>query len=569
MSKIEAALEIPEVLSRIIGQADSKDQTVAARTSKAWNEAALNCIWRRLDSIVPLLKILSPLRRIPYPSMWELEHLPCEESWARFNHIAHRVRKLAHHDEQTIDGREHSHLAFNVFMDLASMGPKPLLPNLRELEWHVVRPDTPFSLVFLFLNPNLRQLSLEVDITDIPARSFNNLLQLLPTYTPLLTHLYLYTHVSARDIQTELARCVGRLRSLEVVGLPPNYHTDIVVNALAVAPALLEMRTGWLAAAPGTPEESRVEFQDGWFRTMERLDFEAPPGRAISLLSNQFRPQSLTRIRLTTGLISDNDQLERFLAVIATTIPNLTLLSLNMWSPHLPIPPALVFSTFRPILQCRKLTYFELGHNHPMQLDEGNILEMAEAWPELKDLTICEDPVIAPDTPPGLSLSVLPLFAEKFPALRELGLFLDGTPVPPFASPPVFRHLRELNVGTSRLEPKHATSVALYISDICHNAASVVKGKSAWHVSGVWDLEEDDTPYLTSSQAWAEVGKIVKSVHQHRLEKEKSRQQAVQRQARAMVTGMIEQIRNGGDNSTLEAKVKELEAALRTTLGEF
>lgn len=70
MSKIEAALEIPEVLSRIIGQADSKDQTVAARTSKAWNEAALNCIWRRLDSIVPLLKILSPLRRIPYPSMW-------------------------------------------------------------------------------------------------------------------------------------------------------------------------------------------------------------------------------------------------------------------------------------------------------------------------------------------------------------------------------------------------------------------------------------------------------------------------------------------------------------------
>ncbi|KAG8956790.1 hypothetical protein FRC04_000268 [Tulasnella sp. 424] len=454
-------------------------------------------------------------------------------------------------------------------MDLASMGPKPLLPNLRELEWHVVRPDTPFSLVFLFLNPNLRQLSLEVDITDIPARSFNNLLQLLPTYTPLLTHLYLYTHVSARDIQTELARCVGRLRSLEVVGLPPNYHTDIVVNALAVAPALLEMRTGWLAAAPGTPEESRVEFQDGWFRTMERLDFEAPPGRAISLLSNQFRPQSLTRIRLTTGLISDNDQLERFLTVIATTIPNLTLLSLNMWSPHLPIPPALVFSTFRPILQCRKLTYFELGHNHPMQLDEGNILEMAEAWPELKDLTICEDPVIAPDTPPGLSLSVLPLFAEKFPALRELGLFLDGTPVPPFASPPVFRHLRELNVGTSRLEPKHATSVALYISDICHNAASVVKGKSAWHVSGVWDLEEDDTPYLTSSQAWAEVGKIVKSVHQHRLEKEKSRQQAVQRQARAMVTGMIEQIRNGGDNSTLEAKVKELEAALRTTLGDF
>lgn len=70
MSKMEAALEIPEVLSRIIGQADPKDQTAAARASKVWSEAALNCIWRRLDSIVPLLKVLSPLRRIPYPSMW-------------------------------------------------------------------------------------------------------------------------------------------------------------------------------------------------------------------------------------------------------------------------------------------------------------------------------------------------------------------------------------------------------------------------------------------------------------------------------------------------------------------
>lgn len=67
---MDAALQIPEVLSTIVDHADSKTQTSAARASKLWSEAALNSLWRDLDSIMPLLKLLAPLRRIPYPSMW-------------------------------------------------------------------------------------------------------------------------------------------------------------------------------------------------------------------------------------------------------------------------------------------------------------------------------------------------------------------------------------------------------------------------------------------------------------------------------------------------------------------
>ena len=453
-------------------------------------------------------------------------------------------------------------------MDLAAMVPGmvPLLPNLRKLEWHIVRADSPFSLVFLFLSHNLRHLALEIDVTDVSPASFNHFLQHLPNRSPQLTHFNLYTQVVSRDIQTELSKCIKSLRSLKVVGLPPCYHTDVIVQALAVAPALVEMRTGWLAAQPPTPEESQVEFKEGWFRSVERVDLELSPLRAIPLITDPYRPRSLSRLRLTTGTLSDHDHLERFLSVVATTLPELKLLSLNLWGPHTPLPTAIPFNSFRPVLACRLIKTFEVGHNHPVQLDEADIGAMAEAWPNLAELTFCEDPVLTGNTSQGLSLSALPLFAEKFPALKELGLFLDGAPVPPFTAPPVFSNLIELNVGTSRLDSRHATANALYISDLCRNPVTIIKGKSAWHVSGVWDLEEDDTPYLSGSSAWADVGRTIKAVHTHRQEREKRRAEEAQRQATA-ITLAVQQLTKGVEtvqgSDTLEAKVKELEAALR------
>lgn len=449
------------------------------------------------------------------------------------------------------------------------MSPAPLLPNLRQLEWHIVRVDTPFSLVFLFLHSNLRHLSLEIDISDIAAASFNNILQHLPSRTPNLTHFNLYTHVAVRDIQHELARCITRLKSLRVIGLPPSYHTDVVVNALATAPHLVEMRSGWLAAAPPTPEESQVEFHEGWFRNMERLDFEASPLRAVQLISNQYRPQNLTRLRLTTGAVTDLDSLERFLATVASTLPKLTLLSLNMWAPHTPTPPPLQWNIFRPLFACHEIDTFELGYNHPFMLTEAQIAEMAVAWPKLEDLTLCEDPVINNDGTTGMSLAILPVLAESFPNLQELGMYFEATPVPPFSGPPPFKKLRQLNVGTSTVELRHATSVALYISDLCQLPVRIIKGKSAWHVSGVWELEEDDSLYLTSNTAWGEVDKAVKSIYHHRQEREKARAAAAERRAQA-IHGVVAQIQRAGradGNCLLEEKVKELEAALQVEYG--
>ncbi|KAG9006632.1 hypothetical protein FRB94_000558 [Tulasnella sp. JGI-2019a] len=562
---MEVAVMIPEIIGSIIQLADSRTQCSTARINKRWSEAALDSIWRCLNSIVPLLKLLGPMRRVPYPSMFEFEHLPSAEGWARFWRIAPRVRTLTHHDEQTIDGRELSHLSSFVFVDLAAMHSGPLLPNLRELEWHVIRMDTPFSLLFLFLGPHLRKLSLEIDINDVSPSSFSHLFRHLTTWTPLLTHFSLYSNVPATAVQDDLAYMIKSLRSLEVAGLPPYHHTVTIIEALAVAPALKEVRTGWLAAPPN-PEDTHAEFKEGWFRTLERMDLEISPQRAIQLLRSDFRPQTLTRLRLTYSISNDADQLERFLTAVASSIPNLTLMSLNLWCPHIPLPPALVFDTFRPLLACRQITYFELGHNQPLQLEECHIEELAIAWPKLEEFMVCEDPVVTPDGPKGLPLKLLPLFAQKFPELQVLALYLDGTPHRPEVPAVSFQHLFELNVGTSKLEGKHAMTVALYLSDLCRLPITVIKGKSAWHVTGVWDLEEDDSMYISSGSAWSEVGRAIKSIHSHQKRKEKSRRRQSQTTTAALTDGERELLAKlQAKSNDLEAKVKQLEAALENS----
>lgn len=49
---------LPEIIGSIIQMADSRTQCCTARLNKRWSEAALDSIWRCLNSIVPLLRLL-------------------------------------------------------------------------------------------------------------------------------------------------------------------------------------------------------------------------------------------------------------------------------------------------------------------------------------------------------------------------------------------------------------------------------------------------------------------------------------------------------------------------------
>lgn len=54
-------LAVHEIISKIIQNCRPRDQAVAARVSRFWCDVALDWVWRDIESILPLLRLLAPL----------------------------------------------------------------------------------------------------------------------------------------------------------------------------------------------------------------------------------------------------------------------------------------------------------------------------------------------------------------------------------------------------------------------------------------------------------------------------------------------------------------------------
>lgn len=64
-----AALQIPEIFKEVKLMSDRTECAVAARVSRAWSPVALDVLWRELDSIYPVLELISPLKLNGYKEL--------------------------------------------------------------------------------------------------------------------------------------------------------------------------------------------------------------------------------------------------------------------------------------------------------------------------------------------------------------------------------------------------------------------------------------------------------------------------------------------------------------------
>ncbi|KAG8955282.1 hypothetical protein FRC00_005457 [Tulasnella sp. 408] len=58
------ALAIPEILISVLSLCEKADLGRAALTSRKWSPVALDYLWKELNSIVPLLVLIRPLRLV-------------------------------------------------------------------------------------------------------------------------------------------------------------------------------------------------------------------------------------------------------------------------------------------------------------------------------------------------------------------------------------------------------------------------------------------------------------------------------------------------------------------------
>lgn len=56
-----SAAFIPEILTNILSTMETGDLYSTAFVSLTWSELSLNELWKKMDSVLPLLKVLAPM----------------------------------------------------------------------------------------------------------------------------------------------------------------------------------------------------------------------------------------------------------------------------------------------------------------------------------------------------------------------------------------------------------------------------------------------------------------------------------------------------------------------------
>lgn len=116
-------------------------------------------------------------------------------------------------------------------------------------------------------------------------------------------------------------------------------------------------------------------------------------------------------------------------------------------------------SFFEPLRELTELEDISLCPNNADQdcisLRDGDVAQLASAWPKLTKLKLNADSLLGPGPHP--TFASLYIVAMNWPRLTHLQLALDLTQLPPAPSVPVLSHgLKEIDIGKSSIsDSKH------------------------------------------------------------------------------------------------------------------
>lgn len=254
------------------------------------------------------------------------------------------------------------------------------------------------------------------------------------------------------------------------------------------------------------------------FPKLKNLDFEASVHVAITLLLPPTRFSQLTGLCLSTRHFSEPAQLRQLLSNISAACEQLSVLCLNLFAEGDPATARIPFAVLRPLLDCKELKRFELGHDYPLPVQEKELRDMAKAWPKLKTLRLSEDARTAKSDAKGegVSLSFLRKVAKEMPQLERLGLYLDQGSVPTVDGkvPPEeqFKGLLNLYVGSSWVPGDDIAASGFFIAGLCASCPKIESFRSSW------DWKDPPSDEAERKAKWEEVNKVVEMAFKTKAE---------------------------------------------------
>lgn len=171
---------------------------------------------------------------------------------------------------------------------------------------------------------------------------------------------------------------------------------------------------------------------------------------------------------------------------------------------------------------------FTLTHDHPVDVTQENIEELAAKWPSLETLVLACEPIELYS--PTLTLRALLPFARHCPNLRNLGLFVNASAadLPTIYDLKRFKQLTKLSMGVSSIVDSGA--VALFLSQLAP-LELVVECGVTWHneldAMDVADSASLVTEVSRRCEQWSEVGRLLPLLTRLRMQ-ERDRTRALQ-----------------------------------------
>ncbi|CAE6534401.1 unnamed protein product [Rhizoctonia solani] len=338
--------EIPEILSLICEQARKFDLARLLTTSRLFFDCAVPVIWRSLPESAPmiLMKLLPDAdsylkHNLDAALAGSLQPLDVQ-SLVRFNFYAPYVKQIARHRRN-----KQSNIIWDRLLKLVDT--RPILPKLEVLKISLSVPSRneipdPVSYLSAYLSPTLVEIDhVRNTFTSMEPEWLSYLVSVVVQHCPHLHTLKLSNatrYTVLRPVHAdELAKSLGRLRNLRVLGLGQATLAPKVLMALGALPNLESLTISETSGSWGLGETSKMtddSLPHGSFPALQYLGInfvlEALGNERIAQIWDVTTlVQRLTFVSVCISGSATRTQIHGFVYAMCRSSPSITALSLD------------------------------------------------------------------------------------------------------------------------------------------------------------------------------------------------------------------------------------------------
>ncbi|KAJ6546214.1 hypothetical protein DFH09DRAFT_1367402 [Mycena vulgaris] len=494
--------EITRMITETIGGTTS-DRVALSRlavTCRLLLDPALDSLWRRQTSFLPLLDILIERKATESPYSFFLAAALNPDHWDRVMFYAPRIKEISvtPHD---------SGLSLEILELFSISWPGDfLLPNLQRFIWSPGE-DSWVPYIRLFLSPKITK----IDLTMTGGVSCIALLPCLPRKYPNLAHLTVDMPGSfAVDHPTSCAvsTMIQSLRKIQTLSLHSVHSRDFPHLASLPALRLLTILNMEHRPFPDRyPPHSHPTFP-----ALKCLYlYEVFNLSAVTSFMNVLSDSRLDEFRMTSRRPADEASLSSLLSSINRRCSHRSLTRLDIRAGGTQVQAGglnsevhtFLSTTLRPLLAFVNLEDIRIEAPVGFSLDEDLMAAMARAWSRITSLFFCTGGVTVrpPGPTPIVTIRALQLFAFHCRHLCYLCIPFTGH-FPPIQDR-VPHHSRPLQTALKKLYVMHCPidspfPVAAFLTSMFPKLTDIYTGK-------ISDGAGEDNPRVK----WREVERLL------------------------------------------------------------